>query len=258
MSTLVRLLLALTALAAPPQEAELEPVSEERIEAAVDALTAAFDPADKAPSGVRIDTLLEHGWIDDVRVIAKVAVGLRDKRMEVKVVAIELLGGMSSEKSLTALTKYFQKRFHHLRLEVELWPRIFRAVGRRGDPIGIPTLLTNVRGQMEQATLRARMFGLANIRTKEAVDGIFAVLDDLDEAHRVGLLDDARTALFVLTGQRPEGNAEALQEWWVEARAELVLPAQAPRLEGQEWEAWRMFWQLPRRKPPTPDPTQEG
>lgn len=232
-----------------------EPASPERIQVALAALDEAFDQ--KQPD-LRVAALLEHGWIDDEQVIRRVVMGLYDKHMGVRIVSVECLEGMTSDRSLAALTRFFERRHHKLRLDVELWPRIFRALGRRQDPAAIPALLTGVRGQMEALTLRARFFALANIRSTESIEGILTVLEDLDSHYRDRSLPDARTALYVLTGQALEGNSEQLREWWSAAGDGFVLPSQAPRLEGESWTRWREFWELPERPPEPPEPDQDG
>lgn len=248
MNPLAGLLLALAAAPLAALPGAQDPPSPERVEAALVALEAAFPPKGKQSLEVRQEALLEHGWIDDERVIVKVVTTLYDNDLPVRILAVEALGGMTSKRSLLALSKYFERRHHKTRLDVEIWPRLFQELGRRGDPLAIPTLLIDVRGQMAARTLRARLFALASIRDAESIEGVLSVLEDLDDFHRVRSLPDARIALLVLTGQELEGSAEDLREWWNRSREEFVLPPSPPRLEGEAWQAWRGFWQLPERE----------
>jgi len=244
MLLLVPLLLSLSA--APTAQEPPPAPTPEAVEAALAALKTAFDAKDHRE---RIGAILEHGWIDEERVIAYVSRGLSDRDAEVRIVAVEALGGMHSDRSLEALTRYFERRHNKTRRDPELWPRLFRAVGRRGDPRAIPTLLQSVREQMSRATIRARLFALANIRSKDSVAGVLEVLERLEERHREASMEDARTALLVLTGERIAGDEQALRDWWAARPPEYTLPAEAPRLEGPAWEAWREFWELPEREP---------
>jgi hypothetical protein len=143
--------------------------------------------------------------------------------------------------------------------DVEKLSLAFREIGRRGDPSSVKVLATNPMTPLSYPVIRARIYGLANIRSPESVQ---AMRDMLVVASQTNIevaifIEDFRTALHVLTGA-DEGPSRAFWErWWTDNRRTFSMSDKRPWLPERQALRWKGFWgtdylaQLP--APPKPE-----
>jgi hypothetical protein len=94
--------------------------------------------------------------------------------------------------------------------------------------------------------LRARIFGLARIRTLESLEGLLEML--ATSGANVGTrrlqpqMEDVRIALMLLTGVDQGRSPELWERWWRANRKGFRLAAELPLLPKELRREWDIFW----------------
>ena len=230
------LLTALLALAPPGQDV---PPSPERVREVAAQLARAFESR-KPPE--KVAAIRAATEVVAPAVIAGIAKGLGDSSWEVRVAAIDALGLMPHDDAWKALTSHYRAQWKNLRKEERLLPRLLRAIARHGREAGIAILVDDVQAQMLQPTLRARILGLANIRSTKSVDALLALTQTIGFIDMHDHAEDFRLAMRVLTGEDKGRSVEAWRAWWSEQREGFELPSTAPALAPADAQRWADFW----------------
>ncbi len=211
------------------------------------------------------DDVMRVQAIDAVRPDAEPAVAealaklLGDRNTPVAVAAANALGRLTCAPALEALHRYAKGSAaakHPARLVA-----VLRAVARHGDPSSIDVLARTPANPPDYRVIRARIYGLAHIRSPDAVDALLDLmnLDRQTSVEPAVFSEDFRTALRILTGVDQGPSKEFWDAWWRRQDKSKVLPLGRPwlpdlprlRYEGGMGEAYEP--ELP--EPTAPDTT---
>ena len=186
--------------------------------------------------------LSKHAGFADPRVVAALAKGLKDARVEVRIAALDALGSTAHADALKALEGFHAAEGKALRKDPRALRRLLIAVARHGKPSSIALLSEGAEAQLESKTIEARILGLANIRDKAAVSALFALADKLGFLEQNTHAESFRLALIVLTGEDRGRSLDAWRAWWRENEKSFTLPRELPALAKADRERWRAFW----------------
>ncbi|MEX1024529.1 MAG: hypothetical protein WD226_05575 [Planctomycetota bacterium] len=245
----ILLLLALSPFVTAQDEDESKlppPPSKEQVEAAVDALEAAYRSKEPAKVVAAIDGARAVLHAD---VIELVADGLKDKSLEVQDASIDALRWMEHPDALSALLKHWKKN-KALRKDVERAPSVLKAIGQHADASSLDVLTDNVFENPTHKVVQARLLALGRIRDVEAIDTLMDLM-----AKRGGgrggrggnggaFMNDFRMALTVLTGRDLGRDANAWRKWWSDNEKGFEVPPELPELPRDVEILWKGYWGL--------------
>ena len=230
--------------AAIAQEERIEAPSQEEIDEAVTALRAAF--AQKDPE-LRITALNDHR-VPVPEVVAFQAQGLRSKDLKIKQAALDALRFTDHEDALRLLHKEC-KRSSSLRKHELLGPLLFKAIGQHGDPSSLSLLSDKIYAERSREFVRARLFGIANIRDRKALETLIELLrgERIEVVKRYSR--DLRLSLMQLTGVDRGESPDRWREWWSENKRDFELPEKPPLMPLDLQRSWDAFWGIRRAMP---------
>lgn len=202
-------------------------------------LREAFDSGSAAQ---RIAALRESWRHADEAIVAQARRGLNDRDVEVRLAAYDALGRNAHESAFGALLTHHRERRKELRTQDRDLPALLAALARRGDARAIAPLTADVQAQRLVPTIRARILGLARIRTKDSVEALMKLADEVGFVDMHNHLEDFRLALVVLSGVDHGRSLDAWREWWRAARATFAPPQRVGELAPADAARWREFW----------------
>jgi hypothetical protein len=210
---------------------------------------AALDEAFRSRDAKRIQAALEGAHsLPHPGIVRSVARGLEDERAEVRLATLQALRWLEHPDALEVLHRAARNR--PLMSSTELAGALLRALGQQADPRSIPVLARSPFEPDDQACLRARVFGLARIRTLESLEaliGILGVTGPGPGPRRVhGRMGDFRLALMLMTGVDQGDSPELWERWWRENRRSFRMPAEPQPLPKYMREVWERYWGLVR------------
>ena len=177
--------------------------------------------------------------------------GLESKDLSVQIAAMEALGSMNNPESVKAL-HHLYRAHASLQKDEAFFVTLLTEIGRLGDPSSVSLLVNQPFKNATQNTGRARIYGLGNIRTREAVEGlIHGLMLQGPQARGVFgtrqdvLLPDFRTALTVLSGEDQGGDRALWTAWWRNNKKDFEIEADMPVIPAQLEKRWEDFWQMP-------------
>jgi hypothetical protein len=211
----------------------------EQVRAALQALEeglASEEPAE------RVAAIRENAKIDVPGVVAKIAAAVEDRSADVRLEAIDALGRSKQPSALEALLAHYKKHRIDLRKQERVLPRLLTAIARQGDARAIQPLTDDVQAQMLSPTLRARILGLGNVRTKAAVDALVELAGKIGFVEMHNHAEDFRLAMLALTGVDKGRSIDAWRTWWKAEREGFALPEEPPALAPGDATRWNDFW----------------
>lgn len=247
--------LTLAALLAPPASAgtilrvSIPPCSRQAPDAAAVAeqLRQAFDEGSAPQRILALKASANHA---DAAVVTQARRGLEDRDVDVRLAAYDALGRNSHGQAFEALLAHQRVKRKELRsLERDL-PALLIALARRGDARALAPLTDDVQAQRLVATIRARLLGLARIRSKASVEALMKLADEVGFVDMHNHLEDFRLALVVLSGVDHGRSLDAWRAWWLGVKEHFAPPERAPELVAKDAARWREFW---REAPPEGD-----
>lgn len=233
------LLLCLGSFQAPPAD---KPIASdaERVKVAVTELKTAFD---KNEAGPRIRAIESAASIADAEVVRQLGRGLADRDLAVQKAAIEALRFNPHEKGLDELLA--RAKLKAAKDDLSLYALLLRAIGQRGDARAIAALSENPWAALDGQVIQAKILGLGNIRTNEALKAITDLMEVAGPHKIQAFMKDFRLALWSLTGSDQGESAELWQRWYRENKSKLKIaptPGQEPRELARRWES---YWAKP-------------
>ena len=232
-------LLALCALTTQEGRADKSPSAEE-VARVVASLGEAFTSGEVRS----IEQALESArTVPNADVVRAVARGLDDDRAEVKLATLQALRWLDHPDALEALHRAAKDR--KLMKEPELALGVLRGIGQHAQPGSIAVLARDPFQPADPMCVRARLFGLARIRTLEALEavlGILATVGNGGERLVQGRMGDARIALMLLTGVDQGRSPELWEGWWRENKKTFRMPSELPALPKELRPDWEVFW----------------
>jgi len=207
---------------------------------ASDLVAALREAADAADAGV-------------VRAVAAVA---RRGEFAVRCAAIEALGRNGHAGALQELHELY-RRDTKLRDDERLFALLLTEIGRHGDPSSAKVLADHPFDHLTIASGRARIMGLARIRTDEALAELMKAAQKVGaprRAHGGGAVegqwdgkfrDYGRAALVILTGNDRGFSKENWLQWWRKEGRGFRVPEARPEVPDDVAALWESFWGEP-------------
>jgi HEAT repeat protein len=235
--------LAALLLACPSGAQERKPAED-----ALFALRASFSEGDEQD---QVDAIRKGAELPDLAVIEELARGLHAPSPCVREAAILALGRNRSPKALAALHALWGSGWR-LRENEELFVRLVRSIGRRGDPSSLPLLADRPAFAQTLAVGTARVAAMARIRTR---DSLLALLEGQRQAanatrpRRRGagpiLAVPYQSALAELTGVDRGAAAADWQSWWKQSGGGFAVPEKRPEIGREHRLRWEAYWGEP-------------
>jgi hypothetical protein len=227
----------------------LQDPAEEGPSAALVAETqAALEEAFRSDDVKRIQGALEAAQaVPHPAVVELVASRLRDERKEVRLATLTALRWMEHRDALEALQRLHGER--KWLADPELALALLRGIGQHADPSSIRVLAHDPFDPPDHVCWRARIFGLARIRTRPALEALFTILGatggGAGERRVAPLMGDVRIALILLTGVDQGLSPELWERWWRQNKKDFRLAPEPPLLPKELRAEWDKFWGLP-------------
>lgn len=220
------------------EDAEAKREHEERVQMALADLKSALREKEPRLRAAGVDR-----WktLDDSRVAKALRPALEDKTPEVRDAAISALRWMKNVGALEELHRFF-KRAKKLRKDPEAFALLLRAIGQHGNASSIDPLTDALQGDPDKDVMRARVYGLAKIRTVESIEAIFQILKSIDKDKVQKYMGEMRIALMLLTKEDFGVAQQEWRSWWKDARRGFEIAEKIPRLPKRELAHWNRFW----------------
>jgi hypothetical protein len=221
----------------------------EQVKEAVAELAEAFKSGTPEERALAIE---KNAGVIDEDVVHEIGKGLRDSNRNVQLTAINMLGWMKEKHALQQLHRMFNRE-RNLNKDDEMYSELLKAIGRMGDASSVDVLTENIfKGGLSYSAGRARILGLASIRTNEAVEEMFKAMRlgggapnrrNIDAQPRFAL--DMRLALCMATGADLGTDKDAWLEWWQKNKKGFKISPQRPRLPEELEARWESYWGEP-------------
>jgi methionine-rich copper-binding protein CopC len=213
------------------------PVDPKAVEKAVAALEAAFKEG-KSPD--RIAAIEGAATLADPAVISRIARGLEDRDAAVQASAIEALRFLKHPDALAALHERLQ-RDKKLAKDPERHAKLLKAIGQHGSPSSI-ALLADGGVVPDALVMRARVLALANVRTRAALEQVFALMRTGGREQIDLHMGAFRLALVRLTGTDLRDSQDDWNAWWNDHKKDFVVAEKPPLLPKEMQIRWDEFW----------------
>lgn len=243
-------LLARAPLPASAPSSEQEPGDEEKQEETAKERAAKEKAAvAKLSAGLKSDQANERqgALIDAARtpypkVVKALGEVIGDEDPQLGMIAAELLGRMEQEDAYEALRRCATREKKRLAKHPELLEEVIRGLGRHRDPRSAKMLIKGAFDDENRMVGRARVFAVANLRSKEAAAAIFGEMKKKDVRRLNGWIQPIRPALIHVTGKDVGKDPARWLQWWEANRRTFEVPEQPPRLTAEHAEQWARFW----------------
>jgi len=235
------LLTALLTFAPAAQAPQATPPDPAAVKAAVAELTAAFA---KGKSPERIEAISKNSKLVDAAVIKCIVKGLSDDDVKVQGAAIDALRYMKHPDAFDALHDLLKRDKTEKKIEkdVDLYTKLIKAVAQHGNKAAIATLSDNLFGNTEFKIAEARVLALGNIRAKESVEELIALMRTAGREKVQPYMATFRMSLMVLTGADQGASQDTWMAWWNDHKNDFKVPATAPQLPKEMQMRWDYFW----------------
>jgi hypothetical protein len=206
------------------------------------ALEEAFRSGDEA----RIREALEATRsLPEGGLVKLVARGLADPRKDVRLATLMTLRWIEHKAALECLERAWEERKRWKDPELDL--AVLRGIGQHASPSSVALLARDPFDPSDHACWRARIFGLARIRSRPALEALFTLLGATSGAgvRRVQpLMADVRVALILMTSVDQGLAPERWERWWRENKKDFRIAPEEPLLPAELREPWDRFWGL--------------
>ena len=98
----------------------------------------------------------------------------------------------------------------------------------------------------EREVVRARILGLAQIRTPASVEELFSIMRKTDRRRVQPHMGDFQLALVVLTGVDHGTDLDRWIGWWNESKKTLQVAEKPSPMPEELQNRWNRYWGLPR------------
>jgi len=231
-----------------PLELDLHPDAAQ-VDAAVAALAEAYRSNDEDAQATAIE---DWAGVVHPRVVREVARFLRVASPTVRIEAADALGWIPLDDALKQLHRAYRRDLKQLRDEEEVFATLLKAIGRHGDRSSIIVLVDSPAQGLTLATGTARIYGLARIRDRDAIDQLLKAVQKGGGESRVGagaprtrFLEPIRLALYVLTGRDLGTDPAQWGDWWRENRRTFEVSPERPDIPDGMKRIWEQYWNEP-------------
>lgn len=239
--------------AAPAGEARAETSAggptQEQADAAVKALKEGLASKEAA---TRVAALRAAADVPHADVAKAVAAALKDKDDNVEIAAMEALGKMRTPDGLKELIRAASDK--KLRKDARLFSTLLKAIGRHGDPSSIAVLSESPWDNTDTAVVRARIYGLGNIRDVKAVEALMEMMNKGNPlpGEDAPFMPDFRVALARLTGTDQTTNKSLWQSWWKDNKKGFKVSDEQLAMPAELQAKWDEYWGTPAAPAPAP------
>jgi len=231
-------LLSLALCAVPFQDDEPPLPDPEVVEAALEDLEEAFDSEDPE---VRAAAISRNSLVDHPDLIDFLLDAFDDESDSVVEQCIGALRYLEHEDALEGLHRAY-RRDKRIRRAPELYASLIQAIGQHQAEESIDHLKDDVFKDPQRAVIRARVLGLAHIRTQDSLEATIELMRRAGDKRIQPYMREFRLGLMVLTGVDHGLSQPGWIAWWNENKREFELPEEQPRLPRQEHETWNRYW----------------
>lgn len=233
-----------------PQKDKPAPADPKQVEAAVKDLDAAFKDG-KTPE--RVAAIRKNYQVADKKVVDAISKGLKDNDLEVQLAAVDALGRNVHPEALDDLHRFYKAEVKRLKDDTRLMPMVIQAIGRQGNEKSIEILSDDLFSQRTFPAVKARMWGLANIRSNKSIAAITEMMNKVGNEKLQDFMPTIRLALLRLTGVDNGSDPQMWLAWWRKNDKTFEVPKEAPKMPEIAEKAWTEYWGAP----PGEDPSKE-
>lgn len=236
--------LAPVAAVTPPvtwvDDEEVEELDEDTVEAAVEALEAAFEKGVEVPE--RISAIQDAAAVPHEDVVRALKPGLKDDSQEVLLATMRVLGKMETvEDSLDELVTFYKKD-RRLKKDEDLKAETLWCIAWRGSPETLDLLSDDLFTNTNRRVLTARIYGMGRCRTPEAVESLMDIMKSAGKKKVQPFMADLRLSLAVLTGADNGNDQNRWIQWWGDNKRDLHVPEKQPEIHKGLQRKWDNFW----------------
>ena len=233
--------------AAPPAgEARAETPAGGPTQAQADAAVKALkEGLASKEAATRVAALRAAADVPHADVAKAVAVALKDKDENVEIAAMEALGKLRTPEGLKELIRAASDK--QLRKNARLFSTLLKAIGRHGDPSAIAVLSDSPWDNTDTAVIRARIYGLGNIRDVRAIDALMEMMNKGSPlpGEDAPFMPDFRVALARLTGTDQTTNKSLWQTWWKNNKKGFQVSDEQLAMPADLQAKWDEYWGTP-------------
>lgn len=222
----------------------------------VNAALARFKEAYKAKDADLLASTIEgHGGLVDDKVIHELARGLRYPDRKVRMYAVIALGWVPADNALRQLHRMYRREKNLGKEDEALFAELLKAIGRHGDRRSIDVLSDKPFRYHTLESSRARIYGLGNIRHKDAVEELMKGMQLTGSAGPRGArafgteqpraMQEFDVALTVLTGATVGPDQQAWLKWWRDNKKKLKVSPTRPTVPDDIKRTWERYWNAP-------------
>jgi len=220
----------------------------DRVQEAVDELKTAFKGKDPME---QMRAIRRHAGVDADKVADAVAAGLRSRNDDVKLMAIEALGWSPNQEALKQLHRLYRRERKLLAKKEQQYAALFKAIGRHGEKSSLTVLADSPFTGLTPKVAEARIFGIANIRERDAVEALIKGMRLTGQNPRDRRMEQGsrgmqyfRPAMVVLTGEDMGTNDAAWQKWWRDNKKTFKISPTRPAVPADVQRYWEGFWDV--------------
>jgi len=237
------------------RSASAEPPSAEEVAAVVSPLKAALATDDETTT---VEAIHAAADVDDKDVVELLARAAADSSHAVASAALEALGENRHPDALKALHRRF-KVDKVLREDETMFVTLLRAIGRHADPSSVSLLMEDPFDHLTLEVGRARIMGLAKIRSKDSVKELVRAMtlaSPGSSRRSIGAAQEpfmrwGAAAMSILTGADAGRTKAEWLDWWRKHGDKLEVSTTPPRVPASARKEWEDFWGEPYPMPPT-------
>jgi HEAT repeat protein len=222
------------------EPARPEPPTKEQAAAA--AKTVKEGLASKEP-GTRIAALRAAASVPHADVAGAVAAGLKDNDTDVRIAAMETLGALRVPEALKELQRLASSD-KKLQKDSRVFATLLKEIGRYGDVSSIPILTDKPWENIDAAVVKARIYGLGNIRDVKAVEALLQLMTKGSPlpGEDSPFMPDFRVALARLTGTDQTTNKSLWQKWWNDNKKTFKVSNELLPMPAELQARWDEYW----------------
>jgi HEAT repeats len=212
----------------------------EQVKASVARLEAALEKEEPEQIAAALQAAAPVPHPDVVKLLAKRGLGHGSR--EVQRAAIESLGRLEHSDALASLHKHAKRKRKQLRDDLELYVPLLQAIARHGDESSISVLTKDLFINTDRTVIRARVLGLARIRSKKAVEAILDLMKKAGRNKVQPFMNDFQLALAVLTHVDQGTSQDLWLKWWNANKKTFEVQERAPKLPEAMQTRWDRYW----------------
>ena len=112
-------------------------------------------------------------------------------------------------------------------------------------------LTDDLFSQRSHAAIQARIYGLGNIRSEKAVQGIYDLMGKVGYRKLDPYMRDIRLALVRLTGEDNGPSVQLWLDWWQDNKKTFRVAPEAKFADEDDARRWNKYWGIEKREKKT-------